>query len=384
VRNWGETSTGFWKLTITNNGAASGNLTAATLTVFGTPTANPANPLPVVNLEAKRTFPTESGDSRHITVSRAFVGTAITLNATATDKNSDGTNGSITNVEFFSDNGTGAVSLGNATSSGNNSFSKIWTPPAVGNFTLTSTATDNGDLTSNATSVNTTSSPVRVRIDPYPYAAWDFDTLVVDSAFDPNDPADDPARKVTLSTAIQSSRQYSANFGSNNGTIAKILLDGSLGSSQWSVANGEIWTGTGLDENFLADTDPFSTKTALVLRGGKNLSANNKSLVFQLDMTNARRLEISYASAATFGGFTTHTWEYWDDRAKDWKPIEDPLGSPTITVPFVETEIVLDQVAGAGFNGRADARVRLTVSGATSITGTNLLDNIRFNATVAP
>ena len=384
VRNWGETSTGFWKLTITNNGPGSGNLTATTLTVFGTPSANPLNPLPVVNLEAKRSFLKESGDFEAITIARAFVGTAITLSATITDKNSDGTNGSISHVGFFSSNGTGAVSIGNFTSSGNNSYSRIWSPTAVGNFTLTSTATDNGDLTTNATSVNATSSPVRVRIDPYPYAAWDFDTLEVDPDFDPNDPADDPARKVALSTAIQSSRQYSANFGSNNGTIAKILFDGSLGSSAWNSNNGEIWTENGLDENSLADTNPFSTNTALVLRGGKNLASNNKSIVFQLDMTNARRLEISYATARTTGGFTTHTWEYWDDKAETWKAIQDELGNPTVAVTFVETEIVLDQVAGSGFNGRSDARVRLTVSGANAITGTNLLDNIRFNATVAP
>ena len=384
VRNWGETSTGFWKLTITNSGTGSGNLTAATLTVFGTPSANPPNPLPVVNLEAKRSFPKESGDFEAITISRAFVGTAITLSATITDKNSDGTNGSITNVEFFSNNGTGAVSIGNFTSSGNNSYSRIWSPAAVGNFTLTSTATDNGDLTSNATSVNATSSPVRVRIDPYPYAAWDFDTLEVDPDFDPNDPADDPARKVTLSTAIQSSRQYSANFGSNNGTIAKILFDGSLGSSAWNSNNGEIWTENGLDENSLADTNPFSTNAALVLRGGKNLSANNKSIVFQLNMTGARRLEISYATSRTVGGFNTHKWAYWDAKAESWKDIQDNFGNQTVAVSLGETEIVLDQVAGSGFNGRSDARVRLTVSGATAITGTNLLDNIRFNATVAP
>jgi hypothetical protein len=101
-------------------------------------------------------------------------------------------------------------------------------------------------------------------------------------------------------------------------------------------------------------------------------------------MTNARRLEISYATARTTGGFTTHKWEYWDDKAETWKAIQDELGNPTVAVPLVETEIVLDQVAGSGFNGRSDARVRLTVSGANAITGTNLLDNIRFNATVAP
>jgi subtilisin family serine protease len=367
VRNWGENSSGFWTLTITNSGATAGNLTLANLTVYGTPTTAPANPLPVVNLAASRVFPTDSGGNRTISVSRAFVDTTITLNATATDRNSDNTAGSIAKVEFFSNNGSGPVSIGNATAS---PFTCNFTATAAGNLTFTATATDAGDATSNSTAASATSAPITVRIDPRPFAAWDFDTATQSLE--------------NLAAAIQSPRKYDANFGSNNGTIARILLNGENGSSTWSTANGEIWTGTGSTENFLADSNPFGSNTALLLRGGKNLSANGKSIVFLLDMTQARRLEISYAAEASLDGFTTHTWEYWDDNAKVWRPIEDEFGNSSISVPSFFSEIVLDQVGGAGFNGRANARVRLTVTGATAITGTNLLDNIRFNATVAP
>jgi hypothetical protein len=137
----------------------------------------------------------------------------------------------------------------------------------------------------------------------------------------------------------------------------------------------------------MADANPFGANTALLLRGGKNLSSNSKSIVFQLDMTKARRLEISYATMGDAGGFTTHTWEYWNElkgQAGGWEPILDENGNPSVSVPSSYTTFTLDQVAGTGFNGRTGARVRLTVSGATAVNGTNLLDNIRFNATVAP
>lgn len=369
VRNWGETSTGFWTLTIENTGAATGELSAAVLTVFGTPTSAPANPVPVVNLEATRSYPPGSTDAEEIAVARAYVGTAVTLAATASDKNADGSVGSIDMVEFQADDGTGAVLLGNATvPASGDTYTFDWTPAAAGNYTLTATATDGGTPSASATS-----SPLRVTVDPLPYAAWDFDTI------------DDAAQStVSLATAIQSVRQYTANFGSNNGTVAAMLIDGTLGSSQWNVQSGEIWTGDGTDENLLADSNPFATNSALLLRGGRNLSANGKSIVFQVDMSNARRLEISYATEGSADGFTTHTWEYWDDDAEVWRAIEDSLGNPTVSVPPAYDEVTMDMVAGAGFNGRADARVRLTVSGATAISGTNLLDNIRFNATVAP
>lgn len=557
VRNWGESANGFWKLTITNTGTSSGNLTAATLTVFGTPTANPTNPLPVVNLEALRSFPTASGDYDAIPVRVASVGTPITLSATATDKDAANNLGSIAKVEFFSNNGSGPVSIGNVTTSGGNStYTLMWTPPAVGNFSLTATATDAG-----SPAVSATSAPVRVGIQSPPFVAWDFDTL------DPDPPYEYfPEKKVPLESAIQSHRQYSSNFrvgssvlaawevngvsggaslspvvtapsatvtqnltlgsgftspatpvsnvwggmttgnssnataaiaanavatfqiqpkgstgnmslhsidphnllrntsgptkilwqygfngtfknigiardiGTNltmagnqqsavqldqipdlqsfNGTVSlrmvlfggngtgnwfindqagrdlvlrapppRIIFDGTLGSSDWNFSTGEIWFGSGSTVNALPDSNPFSTNTALVLRAGKNLAANGKHIVFQIDMSKARRLEISYATMGDAGGFTTHTWEYWNElkgQAGGWEPILDQNGSSSISVPPSYTTITLDQVPGPSFNGHADARVRLTVSGATSVNGTNLLDNIRFNATVAP
>jgi hypothetical protein len=202
-------------------------------------------------------------------------------------------------------------------------------------------------------------------------AGWDFDTTTQSST--------------PLATAIQSVRQYNANFGSNNGTVPRMILDGTLGSSRWNTSSGEIWTANGTQTNLLPGSSLTGNNTALLLRSGSGLSAEGKQIVFQLNMTKSRRLEISYAAQATAGGFTTHEWHYWDDIvAKDWLPITDAADNAKIPIPTSLTTIVLDQVGGAGFNNRPNVRVRLTVSGATSASGTNILDNIRFNAIVAP
>jgi hypothetical protein len=93
-------------------------------------------------------------------------------------------------------------------------------------------------------------------------------------------------------------RTYKANFGNGNGAL---LLNGSNGSSQWSYANGEIFVGPGSTLNAGAGFSPLiSNPAALLLRAGRNLSANGKSLIFRCTSTgapkNARALERFQAS----------------------------------------------------------------------------------------
>jgi hypothetical protein len=179
---------------------------------------------------------------------------------------------------------------------------------------------------------------------------------------------------VPLTTALYGARTYRANFGTGNGTL---FMNGSNQSNRWDVAAGEVFSGEGTAENAQAGFSRTATNpAALLLRGGRGLSANGKSIVFQIDMSNSRRLDISYAAAATAGGFNLHTWDYYDATARTWRRIEQK----TIPVPLAFSTVRVAQVPGIGFNGRPNALVRLTVSGASSITGTNLIDNISFKA----
>ncbi len=344
VRNWGENSNGVWELTVTNNGTLTGNLTRAELTVYGTATANAT------------TLVTAAASAQ-----LAPVGSNITLNATATALNANGTvSGSITGVQFFrTTNGTGnATLIGNGTLSGNSpsnpaTFSLVWNTAnlTAGNYSITAVARSSGNVTG-------TSAAVPLVLEAPLLAGWDFQTA--------------NSSTVPLTTALYGTRTYRANFG--NGTL---FMNGSNQSSRWDVAAGEVFSGEGTAENAQAGFSRTATNpAALLLRGGRNLSANGKSIVFQIDMSNSRRLDISYAAAATAGGFNLHTWDYYDATARTWRRIEQK----TIPVTLAFSTVRVAQVPGIGFNGRPNALVRLTVSGASSITGTNLIDNISFKA----
>ena len=203
-------------------------------------------------------------------------------------------------------------------------------------------------------------------------AAWDFDTATANST--------------NLATAIQGSRKYNANFSTANRTNPVLVFDGTVGSNVWNSSNGTIWTSS---NGSLENLPPGSTSNAtsnlcLRLRAGPGLAANGQSLVFEVDMSKSRRLDISYAAISSTGGFATHEWHYWDEKNGAWVPIPDTLGNQAVPVPGDFSTVLLEQVGGTGFNNRPKARVRLRLSGATSTAGYNLIDNIRFHATVAP
>lgn len=343
VRNWGENSNGVWQLSVANNGALTGNLTRAVLTVYGAATANATT---LVTASANSTL--------------ASIGSNIALNATATALNANGTvSGAITGVQFFrTSNGT-TTPIGNGTLVGNATnparFTLVWNTAnlTAGNHSITANATSSANATG-------TSAAVPVALEAPLLAGWDFQTATIST--------------VPLTTALYGARTYRANFGTGNGTL---FMNGSNQSSRWDVAAGEVFSGGGTAENAQPGFSRTATNpAALLLRGGRGLSANGKSIVFQIDMSNSRRLDISYAAAATAGGFDKHTWDYYDATASTWRRIEQK----TIAVPSAFSAVRVAQVPGIGFNGRPNALVRLTVSGASSITGTNLIDNISFKA----
>jgi subtilisin family serine protease/subtilisin-like proprotein convertase family protein len=361
VRHWGEEASGTWQLSIDNNSSLTGNLTRAELVVYGselpnsTPTPSPTptlNPPPTVTLVPS--------------ITRATISTNITLNATAVALSANGNvTGNITGVQFFATaNGSGnATLIGNGTLTANSSLNPAsytldWNTSnlTAGNYSITAVASTSGNLTG-------TSNAVSVLLETDLVAGWDFQTATRST--------------VPLTTALYS-RTYRSNFGRGNATL---LMNGSNGSSRWDVSAGEIFAGAGSDLNLGAGfSSVTSNPAALLLRGGRNLSANGKSLVFQVDLTKCTRLVISYAVQGSPFGFTTHEWEFFDTAAQIWRPI----ATRTIANTPYTVETLPRVVASTGFYGNANARVRLRLSGATRIEGTNLLDNITFTATRLP
>ena len=317
VRNWGESSNGVWTLSITNHGATAGNLTDAEIVVYGSDADAPINP-PVVNLATSKTS--------------VFVGSNLTLTATAKDKN----NGRVENLEAFA----GAESLGVS----NNGTWDIKANKA-GSYTFTVNATDGNGAVA-------TSNEVEVEVLEEPIAAWDFDTATISP--------------VPLATAVQSTKQYAANFGSGN-----LIFNGnSEETNLWSFKDGEIWKGLGMVANAAGEMrDDTSENTALLLRGGKNIGAEGKCLIFEFSMVNRGELNVGYAFSKNSEGFTTHTWSYSTDGT-NW--------NETQAVSPVGSTVVLDPISVLSEQAKVYLRVQFT--GATAASGENLIDNIYFSA----
>ncbi|MCX6973123.1 MAG: S8 family serine peptidase, partial [Verrucomicrobia bacterium] len=324
VRNWGEMSNGNWTLSITNHGATLGSLTNAELVVYGTEQGDATNPAPIVSLKASKTS--------------LFVGANLTLTATAIDKKADGSAGSVKTLEAFVDGAT----LGESTNG-------TWTIQAkkAGNYNFTVNATDGEDAPATSTS-----NTVEIEVLEAPIAAWNFDTTTISP--------------VPLATTVQSTKQYAANFGSGNLIFGENLEDSNI----WSFKNGEIWKADGTSINAKGEMWNDSLENnALLLRGGKNIGAEGKCLIFEFSMVNRGQLNVSYAFSKNSKGFTTHIWSYSTDGT-NWNELQ------TVT-PAVST-VLLDPIPVLSEQAKAYLRVQFT--GATAANGENLIDNIYFSA----
>jgi subtilisin family serine protease len=340
VRSWAENPNGNWTLTVTNNGTTAGNLTDAQLVVYGT--ATPAATTSVT-LAASTTL--------------ASLSSNITLNATAVALASNGTTtGNITGVQFFRTiNGTTTLigngnRTGNATNPATYTFTWNTANLTAGNYSITANATSSGNVTG-------ASNAVTVKLDPILHAGWDFQTLTSNRS------------SVPLSTALMSVRTYNANFGSGNGTL---LFNGSNGSDRWSYANGEIFVGSGSALNAGAGFSSLtSNPAALLLRAGRNLSANGKSLIFRCTSTANKTYTISYAAASTTGGFSNHEWSWSNNATGNYTS----LGNAMITSNFTTSNFTTSNATSNG-----TLFLRLKPSGATSASGSNTIDNIRIES----
>lgn len=323
VRNWAESSNGDWTLTITNNATDAGFLTDAELVVYGTELGAATNPAPAVTVEASRT---------HV-----FVGSNFTLNATAIDKKADATLGTLETLEAFVDGATLGVSE-NGT----------WIIQAnkSGNYTFTVNATDSQSATS-------TSKAITIQVHETPIAAWDFDT--------------NSQSPIPLTTALQSVRKYAANFGSGNMTFNGSFDGDVTNSNRWEYGQGQIFTANGTAVNAVANMESGTSNKALLLRGGKNIGAEGKSIVFEFSMAGQENLNVSYAAAALPGGFTTHTWSYSSDGTF-WTDLQ------TTTPAAKYSSCTLNQTTV--LNNSTSAYLRLQVSESTAVSGQNWIDNI--------
>ncbi|MFZ4773904.1 MAG: S8 family serine peptidase [Terrimicrobiaceae bacterium] len=228
------------------------------------------------------------------------------------------------------------------------------TPSAAGTSNTTISAT-NGAGTGNATLTITVTSgggggtPVLI-------AGWDFQTTLTGGT--------------SLSPAPNTPTLLVANFGA--GTL---YLDGTNGSNSWVNASTgnelSAFGGTGQNAGQGFSTVTTGSSSLAIL----NSTANGKSIVFIFSMTGLKNLIVSYASQRTNSGFSSQQWDY-SINGTTWTNIQ--------TISLVPTSFATQTLATiSGLDGAANAYLRLTVSGATTNSGNNRLDNIQLSATTS-
>ncbi len=188
-------------------------------------------------------------------------------------------------------------------------------------------------------------------------AGWDFQTTTNGGT------AVEPAPSI--------SKIFIANFGA--GTL---YLDGTNGSSNWinTTPDNEITAQTGC---YLNTGPDFSTVTtgyaSLGFLGSTNCSTNGKCLVFKFSMTGKSNLYVSYVTKRNATGFTIQKWEYSTDGIT-WTDFQ------TITDICTEGFAIVSLNKIKELDNTETGYLKMTLTGATSATGYNKIDNIQFNA----
>ncbi|MFN3639615.1 MAG: YDG domain-containing protein, partial [Flavobacterium sp.] len=229
----------------------------------------------------------------------------------------------------------------------------------VGAGSAVITASQGGDSNYNP-AANVTQN-VTVSQAPILIAGWDFQTTTNGGT--------------ALQSAPNTPKQITANFGSG-----ELYLDGTNFSSDFETATSgnelNSFAGTALNTTGTSFSTITTGAASLALVSGTNSTANGKSAVFVLNMTDYTDLEISYAVQRTGSGFTSNEWEYSLDGTV-WNPIGTINSIPSsfgiVTLPVTSS-----------LNNAGIAYIRLTVTGSTASGSNNRLDNIKFEATITP
>jgi hypothetical protein len=166
---------------------------------------------------------------------------------------------------------------------------------------------------------------------------------------------------------------FNANDGVNLSTAA-LYLDGTNGSSAWAAAtqlNG--FGGTSLNTSGTNLNTSTTSPAALAL---VNSTANGFNAVFKFDLTGYGSLSLTYAGQKTGTGFSSEQWAYSTDGINftNW--------DSAITLPAAFAVQTLSTITAV--DNASTVYVRLTVTGASSGSGNNRLDNIQFNADPVP
>jgi len=207
----------------------------------------------------------------------------VTLNATAND--SDGT---IKDVTFYYDNGSGWTLIGSGTPSGDNYLSD-WNTEIIGNgiYSIRVTATDNDDAENTSTATN-------IEVD--------------------NTPNVDPVVAVNVPEAgltYDSTVQLNATANDSDGHITGVTFEYNNGSG-WTL----IGTGTSTGDNYLLDWNTVSLgnganyQVKATATDNRNGTATNTSGTFEILNNHTPKLTIVGNGVNTSDEVTPHDFEF--------------------------------------------------------------------------
>jgi len=157
-------------------------------------------------------------------------------------------------------------------------------------------------------------------------------------------------------------------------TIAPSAGAGSLSLAGWG---GLVDDFAGSDVNLVA---PDATGGSLSLVAGGTAApfpGNGTSIEIQLNLADYSNPIVTFATRGTASGFNTGTWTY-SVAGGGFTTIS---GVNTATTSTTYALATLDLTAVNAVDGQANVRLRYTVSGATSSSGNNRIDNLQVNAT---
>ena len=171
-----------------------------------------------------------------------------------------------------------------------------------------------------------------------------------------------------------------ASLSAAPGTPA--ILPATLGSGMMDLSafspdspvERTAFSGAGNENIF--DGAETGSGTALTLRGD---SANGSSLFVEFSMFGYQSLTLSFATRGTASGFSTHEWAYSQDGLSFV-----PHGSNTAVQSSAWSTKTVDFSDVPLLNGDPTVWLRLTVDGATSVSGNNRFDNFQLLATPVP
>jgi hypothetical protein len=110
---------------------------------------------------------------------------------------------------------------------------------------------------------------------------------------------------------------------------------------------------------------------SISIQGGTDADNNGAYIQFEFSMAGHQDLDISYATRGTASGFDTQTWS-WSTDGTNFTDFETVTGTNVTSYFLVEVE------GPAQLDGVATAYLRVTFDGATTSTGNNRMDNIKF------